>query len=270
MTTTILTEPPDTAELQEFFWEGEKTYRFLSHVFFKELSEEAIEGLALGEYGESTGNECLDRGNRMIGRYFAFSGTDRRTQLACEYARIFLAAGTYTESRATAIPYESVFTSEEKLVMQGARDDVLLYYALDGFQVDPALHEPEDHLSFELEYLANMNGRAESLVAAGDWDELLANMSRQGRFIESHLLNWLSALRETAQEYSQLTFYIGMLLVTEGYLQEYRAYFRFLQELLETGDCPQEHRAHPGMLQDASPEPSASSAPSTPSAPSAS
>ena len=33
-------------------------------------------------------------------------------------------------------------------------DDVVARFLEDGFQVNPDLHEPEDHLAFELEYLA--------------------------------------------------------------------------------------------------------------------
>jgi TorA maturation chaperone TorD len=213
----------------EFFAERAVMYQFLSHIFFKELTEETIEELATAEYPEGFQNQNLDQGYRLIKRYFAFCGTDRRGQLACEYARIFLAAGVYTKTRYIAVPYESVFTSDEQLIMQDSRDDVALYYLEDGFKVNPDLHEPDDHLSFELEYLAHMNVRAAELTQAQNQASLSENIARQSAFIDTHMLNWLPDLTKTAQTYARSTFYIGVLLITTGYLEEaQRAFNEFL------------------------------------------
>ncbi len=207
-------------ELIEFFGESAATYKFLSQMLFKELNEQAIAELAQADFPLNTGNEHLDAGYGMVRRYFAFSATDRRTQLACEYARIFLAAGVFSRERKTAVPYESVFTSEEGIVMQESRDDVVARYREDGFLVDPSLHEPEDHLAFEFEYLASMNERAAQLAQAKDKTGLARNIDRQLAFMEEHLLNWIPQLREVAQSYAKLTFYIGMLLVAQGALEQ--------------------------------------------------
>lgn len=203
-------------EIIDYLADSADTYRFLSQMLFKELNEEAISAVAAIEFPEATGNAHLDEGYRLIRRYFKFSGSDRRTQLACEYARIFLAAGVYVKSEKTAIPYESVFTSPERIMMQASRDDVVRRFARDGFKVNPDLHEPEDHLSFELEYLAHMNDRAVALAEAGDAVGLRANFARQAAFIDEHILNWLPALTEAARGFAKLAFYPGMLLVTQG------------------------------------------------------
>lgn len=203
-------------EIIDYLADSADTYRFLSQMLFKELNDEAISAVAAIEFPEATGNAHLDEGYRLIRRYFKFSGSDRRTQLACEYARIFLAAGVYVKSDKTAIPYESVFTSPERIMMQASRDDVVRRFARDGFKVNPDLHEPEDHLSFELEYLAHMNDRAVALAGAGDAVGLRANFARQAAFIDEHILNWLPALTEAACGFAKLAFYPGMLLVAQG------------------------------------------------------
>lgn len=213
-------------QLLDFFSESAGTYRFLSQVFFKELNDVAIAELATAEYPSDTGNAHLDEGYRLVRRYFAFSATDRRTQLACEYARIFLAAGVFTKERQTAVPYESVFVSEEHIMMGSTRDDVVARFLEDGFQVNPDLHEPEDHLAFMLEYLSSMNERANAWAEAKDKAQLRRNVVRQLEFIEEHLLNWIPALHETAQEYAKLTFYPGMLLVAQGALEQGRGLLR--------------------------------------------
>ncbi|MEG2934626.1 MAG: molecular chaperone TorD family protein, partial [Gordonibacter sp.] len=221
-TSTMMTHQ----ELLEFFSESADTYRFLSQVFFKELNAEAIDELFAADYPDDTGNAHLDEGYRLVRRYFAFSTTDRRTQLACEYARIFLAAGMFTKESQTAVPYESVFAGEEHLMMGDARDDVVARFLEDGFQVNPDLHEPEDHLAFELEYLVNLNERASTCAQAKDKTELRRNAVRQLEFIEQHLLNWIPALHDAAQDYAKLAFYPGMLLVAQGTLEQGRDLLR--------------------------------------------
>lgn len=114
-----------TEEMLEFLDANTETFTFLSQVFFKELTEEAIEALAAEAWPEHTGNAALDRGYNLLRRYFKFSAGDRRSQLAVGYARIFLAAGVYTQEKRSAVPYESVFTSIEHVVMGDSRDDVM-------------------------------------------------------------------------------------------------------------------------------------------------
>lgn len=209
-------------ELLDFFTDSAHMYQFLSQMFFKELNCEAIDELACAEYPTDTGNENLDEGYRLVRRYFSFSATDRRTQLACEYARIFLAAGVFTKNTIAAVPYESVFTSEEHIMMQSSRDDVVRRFLEDGFQVNPDLHEPEDHLAFEFEYLASMNTQAAELAKQKQSADLERNITRQLEFINLHLLNWIPTLREVAREYAKLAFYLGMLYVAQGTLEQGR------------------------------------------------
>lgn len=203
-----------------FFEAAAGTYRFLSQALYKELTVQAIEELASAEWPTETGNAVLDEGYAKLKRYFAFGVPDRREQLAVEYARIFLAAGVFNKEVRTAIPYESVFTSEEHVMMGDARDAVVAVFREDGFMVNPSLHEPEDHVSFLLEYLQVMSERAVKLCQEGDVEGLARNVARQRSFIGEHLLNWLPLLAEIAQEYATLTFYPGVLLVAQGTLEQ--------------------------------------------------
>jgi putative dimethyl sulfoxide reductase chaperone len=218
------TEIQDTKQdLIEFFDANAETFTFLSQVFFKELTADAIDELAAGQWPETTGNAKLDRGYNLLRRYFKFSAGDRRSQLAVEYARIFLAAGVHSADTASAVPYESVFTGEEHSVMGESRDQVVRWFVEDGYQVNPDLHEPEDHIAFEFEYLASMNAKASALVAAGDNMLARKNAKRQVRFIDDHLLNWIGLLSQAAAASAKTTFYTGMLLVAEGALEQARA-----------------------------------------------
>lgn len=213
-------EEPTAEEMCEFFNANNETFTFLSRMFFKELNQQAIDELAAAEWPQDTGNAHLDEGYNLLRRYFKFSMGDRRTQLAVEYARIFLAAGVFSSEKKSAVPYESVYTSVEHTVMGDTRDEVINWYIQDGFKVNPDLHEPEDHLSFEMEYLASMNQKAAQLAAVGNTRELRKNIKRQMQFAREHVLNWVPTMYDIAKGYAKNTFYLGMIQVTRGALEQ--------------------------------------------------
>jgi TorA maturation chaperone TorD len=217
-------------DIVDFLNDNASTYQFLSQVFFKELTEEAICEIEGIEFPEDAQNEHLNRGYNLVKRYFAFAESDKRTQLAVEYSRVFLAAGVFTKKTTTAVPYESVFTSEEHIMMQESRDDCVARYIADGFYVNPDLHEPEDHLAFELEYMSHMSVRAAELLEAGEREEFLRNVARQREFIELHLLNWLPDLLVIAKDFAKLAFYLGMLEVAIGTSEETHAMLCEIEE----------------------------------------
>ena len=210
----------DAAELREFLQANADNYKFLSQMMFKELNQETIKVLEQAQWPTDSDNAHLDRGYSYLRRYFKFSQGDRETQLACEYARIFLAAGIYGMDKQVACPYESIFTSEDHNVMGASRDSVRRIFREDGFLVNPGLHEPEDHLSFELEYLSTMNERALQLMDEGDTKGLQKNLSRQATFINQHLLNWVPDLLTMAKQFAKLSFYLGMLNICIGSLEQ--------------------------------------------------
>jgi len=218
-----------TTSIRELFNERAQMYTFFSQVFLRELSAEALATLEQSDWQQPKGcNEQLGQGYAMLRRFFAFCESDIRTQLAVEYARIFLSAGVYTQKRLVAAPYESVFTSPEHLMMQEARDDVYRIFLRDGFIVNRSLHEPEDHLAFELEYLAVLSLQSIDRFESGDSKAFNDLAKRQTSFITAHLLNWIPALRDAAARYAQSAFYPGMLLIVEGYL---RQDIEYLEEL---------------------------------------
>ena len=119
------------SEFAAYLQASEETYRFLAQMMFRELNEEAIEALRGQEWPRDTGNANLDRGYAQIRRFFNFASSDIRSQLAIEYARVFLAAGVFSQEKLTAVPYESVFTSEEHLMMGASRDNVVRRFLAD-------------------------------------------------------------------------------------------------------------------------------------------
>lgn len=207
-------------ELAQAMEERAVFYRFIGNALLHEFTAEQIgqlKELDLPDLEDAEAQEAY----RKAKRYLARAGADPRTDLAVDYARVFLSAGVY--DGLTAEPYESVFTSEDQLLMQEARDEVVTIYRENGVDIDPELHMPEDHLGLEFEFIAIMADKtAEALrdadtVADEDFSEPARMVHVQADFIENHILNWIDALIEKVDEFAQLPLYPALMRIAKAY-----------------------------------------------------
>ncbi len=206
-------------------------YRFASNVLLHEFTKEQIAQLKAMGVPEDASAEAAEQ-FATIKRYLAHCGADPRTDMAVDYARVFLSAGVY--DGLTAEPYESVFTSEDNLMMQDARDEVVSIYRSQSVAVDPELRMPEDHLGLELDFVSTMASRAAQAIrdadASGDSYEKAACAIRvQHDFIESHILNWIDQLIEKVDEFAELPIYPALMRIIKIQAQQDRA---FLEEVV--------------------------------------
>lgn len=192
-------------------------YRFMAAVFYTELNSRQIEALREAPLPSEPGNDRMERGASAIARYFRLASPDVETRLRVDYARVFLGAGVY--EGATAVPFESVYTSEEGLMMQESRDQVVRMYREDGFDVEPSLQIPEDHLAFELEYVALLCDKTARTCGAGNEVEAGRLLERQHGFIENHLLNWMGLLAERVESYAQEPFYPAFMQYCMAFIE---------------------------------------------------
>jgi TorA maturation chaperone TorD len=136
-----------------------------------------------------------------------------RTDLASEYAALFLNA-----SRRAVHPFESVYTSAERLIMQRARDEVLTEYRKEGLDRVGDFREPEDHIAIELEFMAYLCQKAAGAVEAGDKAAALEYLNRQDSFLKKHLLVWVPEFCQDVQRATKIGFYKGIARITEEHL----------------------------------------------------
>lgn len=136
--------------------------------------------------------------------------------MACDYAHTFLAAGNYETFAAT--PFESVFTSELGLMMQEARDGVYKMYCEQHIQPQADLHVPEDHVSFEFEFLATVIERTNAALLASDFDRARDLAQTVSDFHAQHQLNWVDDLCDAVLDVAETRFYRGVSKVTRGFV----------------------------------------------------
>ncbi len=194
-----------------------RLYRTLAHLYFTEVSDGQIEHMAAQDFtGLSGGDPLIAEGFEDIRRYLRKRDTGTRQQLAVDYAHTFLAAGNYETFAAT--PYESVFTSETGLLMQEARDEVYKAYCSEHVQPDESLRTPEDHVSFEFEFVATLIERTNAALESGEAGEALRYARSAQDFHAAHQLNWIDDLCDAIASCAQTRFYRGLGKVTRGWV----------------------------------------------------
>ncbi len=166
--------------------------------------------------GMSGDDETIAEGYADIRRYLRHAnGGTRQSSRATTRTR-FLAAGNYETFAAT--PYESVFTSEMGLLMQEARDEVYKTFCSQHIQPDESLHLPEDHISFEFEFVATMLDRINDAILDGAFGHACELAQVVSDFHRDHQLNWIDDLCDSIDDVAQTRFYKGVGKVTRGFV----------------------------------------------------
>lgn len=203
-------------------------YRMLGSVYFTELTAEQIEEFSQYDFEAFAGlDEELAAGAKEVQRALRHVNSSTREELAVDYAHTFLAAGA-GKNDVRAVPYESVYTSESGLLMGAARQSVYKTMLKEGVLPDSMLRTPDDHLSFECEFMATLADRAAQAQAEGDAEEAKRLLEVQQEFRINHLENWIGMLYDAIDSHCRTRFYRGIGLMT-------KAFVRFDKELLAEG-----------------------------------
>ena len=193
-------------------------YRMLASIYFLELTQEQIDGLArnLGSV-EATGEALFDEGMADIRAYLRRRNSGTRQEMAVDYARCILGMGMKTANERTAQPYESLFVGEERQLMGDARDEVFKSFKKARLRRAEGVDVPEDHLSFSFEYLAILSERTAEALAEDNYEAAHVNLSMTQDFMKEHILNWIDEYGITLEEFAGTRFYKGIAKITRAY-----------------------------------------------------
>lgn len=193
------------------------TYGLLSRVFEKEVDEDLIDQMCSMKFAVKTGNSKVDEANRMMAGYLSKRWERTVEDLSIDFSRTFFGNGL--NGYEAAYPLESVHTSEERLMMQDARDEVLALYRSLGLEKDESSKENEDHIAYELFYMKVLSERCAESLLKGEDAIATDYFVRQYTFLIDHLLNWVPLLSAAMRHFSQTDFYRAVALFVEGYLE---------------------------------------------------
>ena len=152
------------------------------------------------------------------------------TELAVDYVRAVIGSGN--DGFSAAYPYESVYTSERRLLMQEARAEVLATLRENELKRGN-WNEAEDHIALELEFMQRMALRAAEALSDNAEDEAIAYLRTSYDFLENHLMNWVPMLVADMRMHARTLFYQGLGQLTLGSLQEDEAVLRELLDSVE-------------------------------------
>ena len=202
------------SELMEMLRARESIYSLLSRLYHSEVSSELLRNIfdAPVNYEDAGDGYALMR--KFADSVRGSGPRDVEDQLAMEYAHLFLNAG----NTAHVSPYESVYSSADRLIMQEARDQVLAAYRLEGLERVFDFKEPEDHIAIELEFMAHLCRNAARALEAGDHPSVGAHMDKQRAFLESHLLSWVPRFCDDLEQSAWSDFYRAVARITKNFL----------------------------------------------------
>ena len=222
--------PVLSAELEQLAAISEQraaTYNLLARLFQVEVDQPLLDELKARAFPTGTGNEAVDAGYGLIASFMSNLWENSLLDLAIDYVRVFIGHGL--DMYSAAYPYESVYTSKKRLLMQEARDEVLAIYRSHKLDKADAWAESEDHLSAELEFMQVLCDRAAACLTSGDEDGAIAYLTTQRNFLEDHLVCWVPMLCQDMKRFAKTDFYRGLAFLTDGFLQ---TDFEFLSYLL--------------------------------------
>ena len=210
-------EVAEGRELVDFMTRRARTYGLLARIFRVEVDGKFLEELRHLRFPTSTGNEHVDYGYRTMYNYLKGTWEDTLLDLARDYARTFIGHGN--NGRSAAYPFESVHTSEKRLKMQEARDEVLAIYRANLLKKGEEWNDCEDHIALELEFMQVMSERTAKALKEGKEDEAVEMLKTQRAFVGQHLANWVPMFVSDIKYFSQTDLYIGAGELLLGFVQ---------------------------------------------------
>ncbi len=194
-----------------------KAYALLSRLYAREVDDELLEQLRCATFPVHSGNDQADTGNRLIATYLSNVWSGTLQELAVDYVHAFIGSGM--DAFSAAYPYESVYTSPRRLMMQEARDEVLAIYRSQALDKSPTWKESEDHIAMECEFMAAMATRTAQACREDDEEKVASLLRVQHNFLQDHLFAWTGMLTSDMRKFACTDFYKGLADYTDGFLE---------------------------------------------------
>ncbi len=126
--------------------------------------------------------------------------------MAADFAAIYLTGSL------GASPYESYWLSDDHLICQDAMFGMRTLYAEAGLRVPDWRMRPDDHLVFQLQFIAR---QLKKVGKEDDWRSL-------ANFLDYHLLRWLPDFASRVVNRCDTPFYAALALLTDVWCQQLR------------------------------------------------
>jgi TorA-specific chaperone len=141
------------------------------------------------------------------------------SELGAAHAKLFYGAGGYE----SASPYRSVYSSDQGVLCQQATVEMERVLRQHRLRLQDTVCEPPDHLSIQLEVMAQLALRYAEAEQIGS--DTLPNLhAEQADFLNTQLLSWLPAFSRRVVEVDDLGFHAGLASALQAVLEQDHAY----------------------------------------------
>lgn len=195
-------------------------YSFFADVLSAEVTKEFVAGMASFE---------ADSGTQMAKFVESLKGSDldEVTQdVRSEFCALFLNMSAHP-----VFTSESVYLSDNHVIMQEPRDQIVDIYRSYKLAVDKEFDWPEDHVSMEMLFMAHLcrmeSELCESASEASDEsiDERIESLGKaQKAFFSEHLGRWVPMLADELATHAKTLFYKGVAEYLHEFLEDEREY----------------------------------------------
>ncbi len=211
------TENVSFAEMHDLCRQYADAFGLMAHLCNKEVDQPLLDKLMETLYPLSSGNENVTRSSRLIAGWLSKTWEGALDELQADYTATFIGHGS--DGHSAAYPYESTYTSSKRLLMQGARTEVLAIYRSQGLDKQDTWRNSEDHISVELEFMQRMFVRAANAFKMGDTEHAEYFLTVLRRFLVAHPLAWVPMMAADMRAFAKTDFYQGLSFMLLGYLQ---------------------------------------------------
>lgn len=215
-------------------------YAVLSRGYLNEVTPELLADLKiilpiLLQMGQITDNQPFVYGVSGLKILLDDVGNqdDFLENLSRAYTTLFLVG----RKEVTVNPYESVYVSDERLIMQEQRDQVMEFYDRFGMGVIDTFNAPEDHVSAELSFMSSMSLKMAEDLDNGNTNVALRLLEAQLDFIKEHMLRWFPAMSNDIRRVCSEGFYFHLANVTHDFVRNDFAFLQQFIHFMKDEDC---------------------------------
>jgi TorA maturation chaperone TorD len=199
----------DVAPLHDYLKARQNFYRFLQLLFFEPFTPETISQLK--KDGNLQELQALDQAGQYLHQFFE-QVTENQLQLEKdEFNRLFVGPGPIV-----APPWESVYTSKERLLFDKTTYQVREQYHHFGLQFHGENNEPDDHLVIELDFIIFLN---DLCLNESDSVKLAELFDYQINFLDLHLTQWVPTFCGKIIKNTDSFLYKGAALLLQDFIE---------------------------------------------------
>jgi TorA maturation chaperone TorD len=211
----------------------EGLYSFLARSFKFEVDNEFLTMVAavqpvLERLAFAQGGTELKKASELLStvssKAAVLEGKERKqllSSLAIEFAALFINPGQQV-GRKRIMPWESAYFTSPPRMYGPPYHEVVEAFRLVGFEKPNEYHEPEDHISLELEFMAHLVRLTTASIDSRKPEFALGYLKLQKEFLTEHLLRWVGKFSQELMQNSEkreVDFYYALGMMLESYIK---------------------------------------------------